>query len=165
MRAVFGRCSWPGCSRPASRCQLDHVAEFNHDDPAAGGVTCWCNLNPKCVFHHHVKTFGDGWLDDQIVDANGQIWTEVTTPHGRTHRTRAANMWLLPNLGLLPCRHGPPTAPGKVDPTREPVRGRARTEARHAYRRRLRARNRQSRAAPSTESRPEPFTDSGSPPF
>ncbi|MFT4086442.1 MAG: DUF222 domain-containing protein [Gordonia sp. (in: high G+C Gram-positive bacteria)] len=172
VRALFGCCSWPGCSRPASRCQLDHVTEFNHRDPASGGATCWCNLNPKCVFHHMVKTFGEGWLDDQIVDANGQIWTEVTTPYGRTHRTRAANTWLLPNLGLLPCRHGPPIAPGEVDRSAEPVRSRTRTDAKHAHRQRLRAQNRKDQAAAAAatpESTPapavEPVVDTEKPPY
>ncbi|MFT4085740.1 MAG: DUF222 domain-containing protein [Gordonia sp. (in: high G+C Gram-positive bacteria)] len=170
VRALFGCCSWPGCSRPASRCQLDHCTEFNHDDPAAGGPTCWCNLNPKCVFHHQLKTFGEGWLDDQTVDAHGHIWTEVTTPYGRTRRTRAANTWLFPTLGLLPCRHGPPTEPGEIDPSGEPVRSRTRTQAKHAYRQRLRAQNRKNREAasaaqPTPSPEPEPFTDDGPPPF
>ncbi|MFT4086939.1 MAG: DUF222 domain-containing protein [Gordonia sp. (in: high G+C Gram-positive bacteria)] len=181
VRALFGCCTWPGCSRPASRCQLDHVAEFNHRDPASGGATCWCNMNPKCVFHHMVKTFGEGWLDDQIVDANGEVWTEVTTPLGRTHRMRAANTWLLPSLGLLPCRHGPPMEPGEVDRSREPVRSRTRTQAKHAYRQQLRAQNRKNRAAAAgatatpkaTASEPaagqapavEPTVDTDRPPF
>ncbi|MFT3716535.1 MAG: DUF222 domain-containing protein [Gordonia sp. (in: high G+C Gram-positive bacteria)] len=108
VRGLFGTCTWPGCSRPASRCQLDHVTEYNHQNPDAGGATCWCNLNPKCVFHHQIKTFADGFLDDQLIDANGHIWTEITTPEGFTTRIRAANTWLLPGLGLIPCRHGPP---------------------------------------------------------
>ncbi|MCF8607596.1 13E12 repeat family protein [Gordonia sp. HY442] len=52
VRAVFGTCSEPGCARPAWRCDLDHVCEFDHDRPAAGGATCVCNLNPKCRFHN-----------------------------------------------------------------------------------------------------------------
>ncbi len=142
IRGLFPTCTWPGCDRPAHRCQLDHVTEFNHRNPEAGGPTCYCNLNPKCLFHHQLKTFGDGWLDDQIVDAHGTLWTEVTTPHGITVRTRALNTWLLPNLGLIPCGHGPPTAPGTAEPGNEPTRTLTRTEAKHAYRQRLRARNR-----------------------
>ena len=34
-------CRFPGCSRPASICDLDHTIPFNHDDPAAGGLTVW----------------------------------------------------------------------------------------------------------------------------
>jgi hypothetical protein len=32
-------CRFPGCCRPASRCDLDHTMPFNHSDPAAGGQT------------------------------------------------------------------------------------------------------------------------------
>ncbi|GAC56643.1 hypothetical protein GOHSU_12_00330 [Gordonia hirsuta DSM 44140 = NBRC 16056] len=142
IRGLFPTCTWPGCERPAHRCQLDHVTEFNHDHPEAGGATCYCNINPKCLFHHQLKTFGDDWLDDQIVDAHGTVWTEVTTPHGVTVRTRALNTWLFPGLGLIPCGHGPPIAPGPGDPGAEPTRTLTRTEAKHAYRQRLRARNR-----------------------
>ena len=60
VRAVHGRCIHPGCDMPAYRCDLDHVAEYNNDDPAVGGPTCPCNLNPKCRFHHGLKTFVDG---------------------------------------------------------------------------------------------------------
>ncbi|WP_132993783.1 HNH endonuclease signature motif containing protein [Gordonia zhaorongruii] len=153
VRAAFGRCSWPGCDRPAWKSDLDHVCEYNHRDPAAGGATCFCNLNPKCRFHHGLKTSTDGWLDDQMIDANGIIWTEVTSPTGITVRTEAGNTWLLPELGLLPCRHGPPASPGPSNPRAEPQRSTSRTEAKHRYRMKMRAENRRARehdhAAPS----------------
>ncbi|MCF8590097.1 DUF222 domain-containing protein [Gordonia liuliyuniae] len=142
MRAVFGSCSEPGCARRAWSCDLDHVCEFNHADNAAGGATCPCNLNPKCRFHHVLKTFASDWVDDQIVDADGAIWTEVTTPTGYTVRSRARNHWLLPDLGLIPCRHGEPVAPGSVDDAAQPDRVRTRTQAKHAYRMRIRSRRR-----------------------
>ncbi|MGB6243610.1 DUF222 domain-containing protein [Gordonia sp. (in: high G+C Gram-positive bacteria)] len=142
VRALFGTCSHVGCQRPAWNCDLDHVCEYNHARPAAGGATCFCNLNPKCRFHHLVKTYGEGWLDDQIVDAEGVVWTEITTPSGYRVRRRAANHWLLPDLGLIPCRHGAPTAPGVVDPAGEPERARTRTQAKHDYRMRLRSQRR-----------------------
>ncbi|WP_051198861.1 DUF222 domain-containing protein, partial [Gordonia shandongensis] len=103
VRGLFGTCSWVGCDRPAWRCDLDHVTEYNHTDPGSGGPTCACNLNPKCRFHHGLKTHTRGWLDDQITDAHGTVWTEITTPEGITVRRQAANTWLLPELGMLPC--------------------------------------------------------------
>ncbi|WP_132991611.1 HNH endonuclease signature motif containing protein [Gordonia zhaorongruii] len=142
VRALFGRCSWPGCDRPAFKADLDHVCEYNHRDPASGGPTCFCNLNPKCRFHHGLKTSAGGWLDDQIIDANGEIWTEVTTPSGITVRTRAGNTWLLPEIGLIPCRHGPPRDPGDAPPDIPHLRNRSRTEAKHRYRMSMRAANR-----------------------
>ncbi|MFT3714985.1 MAG: DUF222 domain-containing protein [Gordonia sp. (in: high G+C Gram-positive bacteria)] len=120
VRGLFGGCSWPGCTRPAAACELDHVTEWNADDPDAGGPTCLCNLNPKCTFHHLLKTFGEGWIDDQIIDADGTVWTEVTTPEGHTVRSKARNTWLLPDAGLVPCGHPPPTRPERW--TRPPNR-------------------------------------------
>lgn len=32
-------CRFPGCSRPATICDLDHTIPFNHTDPATGGLT------------------------------------------------------------------------------------------------------------------------------
>ncbi|WP_420041103.1 HNH endonuclease signature motif containing protein [Gordonia sp. MP11Mi] len=164
MRTVFGTCSEPGCDRPAWRCDLDHVTEYNHDDPAAGGATCPCNLNPKCRYHHLVKTFADGWIDDQIIDANGIIWTEITTPTGYTVRSRARNQWLLPDLGLIPCRHGEPVAPGDVDDVDQPMRMRSRTKAKHAYRMQMRSRRRYVSACEAASKAAE-FDSAGPPPF
>ncbi|GEE03172.1 hypothetical protein nbrc107696_36180 [Gordonia spumicola] len=141
-RAVHGTCTVPGCDRAAWSSDLDHVTEFNHHRPEAGGATCPCNLGPKCRLHHLIKTFVDGWLDMQVTDANGVIWTETITPSGHSVRARARNHWLLPGLGLLPCRHGAPVEPGVVDPADAPVRGQSRTAAKHAYRMRLRSRRR-----------------------
>ncbi|GEE02882.1 hypothetical protein nbrc107696_33280 [Gordonia spumicola] len=151
VRAVHGRCTHPGCDMPAYRCDLDHVTEYNHGDPSAGGPTCPCNLNPKCRFHHGLKTFVDGWLDDQIVDANGVIWTEVTTPEGITVRSRALNHWLLPELGLVPCAHDDAPTASRPRVESDPGRPRSRTEAKHRYRMRMRAYNRRKReGAPRT---------------
>lgn len=156
VRGLFGTCSWIGCDRPAWKCDLDHVTEFNHADPAAGGPTCHCNLNPKCKFHHGLKTHAGGWLDDQVVDANGVIWTEVTTPEGLTVRRQAANQWLLPELGSIPCRHGGSAQSGSTRPENghaelDPKRARTRLEAKHAYRRRQRAANRRAHEAARAE--------------
>ncbi|WP_156230544.1 HNH endonuclease signature motif containing protein [Corynebacterium occultum] len=52
--AVEGRdwlCRWPGCIRPASRCQMDH--RINHAD---GGPTTAANLLALCDHHHARKT-------------------------------------------------------------------------------------------------------------
>ncbi|WOC13610.1 DUF222 domain-containing protein [Gordonia sp. MP11Mi] len=164
VRAVFGTCTDPGCARPAWRCDLDHQVEFNHADPAVGGATCPCNLNPKCRFHHVLKTFAGNWIDDQVVDANGVIWTEVTTPTGFTMRSRARNQWLLPDLGLVPCRHGNPAAPGVIDYDSQPERTRTRTQAKHAHRMRIRSHRRYVRAC-AEAARLVTVAHDGEPPF
>ncbi|MBB4137825.1 hypothetical protein BKA16_004377 [Gordonia humi] len=164
VRAVHGVCSEPGCERPAWKSDLDHVVEFNHEDPAAGGATCPCNLNSKCRLHHLYKTFADGWIDDQIIDANGVIWSEVTTPTGYTVRSRARNMWLLPEVGSVPCRHGEPVAPGVVDDADQPSRSRSRTKAKHAYRMQIRSRRRYVTACEAT-ARAADLDSAAPPPF
>ncbi|WP_026919230.1 hypothetical protein [Gordonia shandongensis] len=172
MRGLFGTCSWVGCDRPAWRCDLDHVTEYNHADPGSGGPTCACNLNPKCRFHHGLKTHTRGWLDDQIIDAHGIVWTEITTPEGITVRRQAANTWLLPELGLLPCDHSDPTTSDPASATRRttghaenaPKRTRTRLEAKHRYRMQQRAINRRHRETDQALAALD-ATDDGLPPF
>jgi len=46
-------CRFPGCSRPAERCEIDHAKPYD-----AGGLTDACNLGPLCKHHHEMKTAG-----------------------------------------------------------------------------------------------------------
>jgi hypothetical protein len=46
-------CRFPGCNRPAERCEIDHAKPYD-----AGGHTDTCNLGPLCKFHHEMKTGG-----------------------------------------------------------------------------------------------------------
>jgi hypothetical protein len=46
-------CRFPGCSRPAERCEIDHATPYD-----AGGHTDTCNLGPLCKHHHELKTSG-----------------------------------------------------------------------------------------------------------
>lgn len=41
-------CRFPRCSRPAIICDIDHTIPFNHQDPAAGGLTVLENLKCLC---------------------------------------------------------------------------------------------------------------------
>jgi Domain of unknown function (DUF222) len=45
-------CRFPGCSRPATHCDIDHTIPFNHENPAAGGLTVAGNL--KCLCRQHL---------------------------------------------------------------------------------------------------------------
>ena len=46
-------CRFPGCTRPAERCEIDHAKPYD-----AGGHTDTCNLGPLCKHHHEMKTAG-----------------------------------------------------------------------------------------------------------
>ncbi len=50
VRARSHRCTFPGCRRPATTCDLDHVVPY-----ADGGTTSEDNLHPLCRFHHLLK--------------------------------------------------------------------------------------------------------------
>jgi hypothetical protein len=54
VRAREPHCRFPGCRRPANRCDLDHAI------PWPRGSTTPDNLGPLCRRHHNLKTHG-GW--------------------------------------------------------------------------------------------------------
>ncbi|MGK2865894.1 MAG: DUF222 domain-containing protein [Mycobacterium sp.] len=92
-------CRFPGCTRPAEHCDLDHTVPFNHDDPAAGGHTLPENLKCLCRAHHRVKTFVEGWRDVQLADGT-VVWT---SPTGRVYRTSPAGADLFPRFARTAC--------------------------------------------------------------
>ncbi|MBM7516140.1 HNH endonuclease signature motif containing protein [Nocardioides nitrophenolicus] len=61
-------CRFPHCTRPSTRCDLDH-----HRPHGAGGPTCPCNLVPLCRRHHRAKTHSR-WRYD-IPDPATYVWT------------------------------------------------------------------------------------------
>ena len=70
VRMTHVTCTFPGCSKPAHRCDLDHVI------PWPAGVTHPGNLHPLCREHHLAKTFC-GWTP--VVATDGSIsWTAPT---------------------------------------------------------------------------------------
>ncbi len=73
-------CTGPGCRRPATRCDLDHVVPYDQ-----GGRTCECNMHPACRHDHHTKQV-PGWTVTQ--QRPGTLtWT---TPGHRSHTTTPA---------------------------------------------------------------------------
>ena len=79
-RIIRGRtanCSWPGCGRPAVRCDLDHTIPHGQD-----GLTCECNLAPLCRRHHRCKQ-AEGWRLEQP-SPGVMAWY---TPAGRRYIT------------------------------------------------------------------------------
>jgi hypothetical protein len=99
VRARDLTCRFPGCDRPAERCDLDHTIAFNHLTPNAGGFTTVENLKCLCRQHHRLKTFHHGWRDLQRPDGT-IVWT---APDGRMYCTVPGGVELFPGLGPPAC--------------------------------------------------------------
>ncbi len=69
-------CRFPHCTRPATRCDIDH-----HQPHDQGGPTCPCNLVPLCRRHHRAKTHS-AWRYDTPMPAT-YVWT---SPNGYRFR-------------------------------------------------------------------------------
>jgi hypothetical protein len=78
-------CVFPGCARPARRCDVDHIIAYDHDADAEGrpqpGPTTTSNLACLCRFHHRLKTHS-AWRYEMT--APGIF--EWTSPHGHRYR-------------------------------------------------------------------------------
>lgn len=100
---VAGHCVFPWCERPASSCDRDHVVPYDHDDPAAGGATCECNLAPLCRHHHRLKTIA-GWGYTPL-DRGTWLWHD---PHGQR--------FIRDRLGTRDATGPPPVTPPHPPP-------------------------------------------------
>ncbi|UUT35664.1 HNH endonuclease signature motif containing protein [Microbacterium elymi] len=78
LRVRDEHCRFPGCRRPAHKCDIDHTTAY-----ADGGTTCLCNLAHLCKRHHTLKHETD-WT---VIQLPGGI-LEWTAPTGRIHHTR-----------------------------------------------------------------------------
>ena len=56
VRADHPYCLHPGCDVPSDRCDLDHIVEFDRQNPERGGWTIPTNIGPRCRLHHNLKT-------------------------------------------------------------------------------------------------------------
>ncbi|HKS49739.1 MAG TPA: DUF222 domain-containing protein [Amycolatopsis sp.] len=74
-------CRFPGCHRPAQRCEADHNRDYGRGKE---GHTSHCNLCCLCQNHHHLKDV-PGWTFTLDPDT-GQL--DITTPTDRSHHTR-----------------------------------------------------------------------------
>lgn len=96
LRAFLGlrdrRCRFPGCTRAAEACDLDHATNFD------GSNTTVANLGALCRPHHLAKTHG-GWRITESDETGACIWV---APSGRTYRhavegqfggARSADAW------------------------------------------------------------------------
>jgi hypothetical protein len=77
-------CRFPGCTRPAEACDIDHVRSW-----ADGGGTDAVNLIPLCRRHHVIKTFAPWRILEHRADG-AVIWQtpdgqHITDPPWRSH--------------------------------------------------------------------------------
>ena len=80
LRVRDGTCRFPGCNRPAARCELDHNAEWATEN----GQTAHVNLAHLCPGHHALKG-NTAWKVIQNPDGSGELtWT---SPTGHVFRT------------------------------------------------------------------------------
>jgi hypothetical protein len=85
-------CRFPGCRRPARRCDVDHVRAW-----ADGGPTECCNLQCLCEKHHRLK-HEMGWAP--TLEPDGAVrWR---SPIGLSYWTQPGGVW--------PPRPAPPPA-------------------------------------------------------
>jgi len=77
LRVRDGTCRFPGCSRAARICEIDHTEDWQH-----AGETAHNNLAHLCPSHHRLKHM-TGWRVRQLGD--GVI--EWTSPTGKTYIT------------------------------------------------------------------------------
>ena len=92
-------CRYPGCTKPATTADIDHTIPYPYGPTAASNLKCLCHE------HHLLKTFWNGWHDEQLPDGT-VVWT---TPDGQTHTTRPGSATMFPQL----CE---PTAPITAHP-------------------------------------------------
>ena len=63
MRLHSPTCIFPGCNRPATWCQVDHLTDWQH-----GGTTTAANAGPMCARHNQLKNAGfTVWRDPNAV--------------------------------------------------------------------------------------------------
>ncbi|MGY5766382.1 DUF222 domain-containing protein [Brachybacterium sp. DNPG3] len=77
LRLRHPTCAVPGCSRHVlSLSEIDHIEEWDPQDPESGGRTSVENLHDLCREHHRLKTAG--LLDPERDDDAGRTWWEIS---------------------------------------------------------------------------------------
>jgi len=81
LRLRDATCRFPGCTRPAARCDVDHTLAY-----VAGGTTDATNLAHLCRTHHRLK-HATAWTVRQTTTDGTLTWT---SPTGREHVSHPA---------------------------------------------------------------------------
>ncbi|MFD6134371.1 DUF222 domain-containing protein, partial [Isoptericola sp. NPDC060257] len=108
LEARDGTCRFPGCTRPAPRCDVDHTVAW-----ADGGRTTADNLAHLCR-RHHVMKHETRWTAAQEPDGT-LVWT---SPTGRVSRDPVADPLDLTGRELVPTEA--PDAPGPANRPPDP---------------------------------------------
>ncbi|MEH3138205.1 MAG: DUF222 domain-containing protein [Mycolicibacterium neoaurum] len=87
VRMTAMTCCFPGCGKPAQRCDIDHVT------PWPAGATHPGNLRPLCREHHLLKTLKTGWTPK----AHPDVTTTWSAPNGHTYTTTPLAPVLFPH--------------------------------------------------------------------
>jgi hypothetical protein len=88
IRARDLTCRHPGCNRPATRCEIDHVIPYPYGPTAASNLAC------LCVEHHLLKTFFPGW--SYRLDPDGTAhWID---PDGHSTTSHPGSRLIFPEL-------------------------------------------------------------------
>ena len=90
IEARDGSCRFPGCGRPAHRCECDHAQAFD-----SGGTSTTRNLGLACKRHHQCKTHA-GWQITNSAEDGSCTWV---SPLGRQYHHSPAPV--LPALETL----------------------------------------------------------------
>jgi hypothetical protein len=133
-------CRFPGCDRPAERCDLDHTTPHG-----PGGLTHPGNIKALCRKHHLLKTFWTGptgWTDQQLSDGT-IVWISPTghrytrPPGSRLHFPRWGTTTPLPPGTITPPAATTATPErGLTMPTRKHTRAQQAAQRLHAERER-----------------------------
>jgi hypothetical protein len=91
-------CRWPGCRRPARRCQRDHVPKHREN-----GVTQLALMAMFCEPHHDLKDFGD-W----IVTAEPGGVLRFQAPTGHVYFTQPPRLYPAERLSRVESDTDPP---------------------------------------------------------
>ncbi|MDA4106517.1 hypothetical protein MHOL44478_04460 [Mycobacterium holsaticum DSM 44478] len=129
-------CRWPGCDRPAQRCDVDHTA------PWPAGPTHPSNTKLYCRTHHLIKTFltgPRGWHDQQMPDGT----VVLTSPTGHTYRNTPHGAAMFPTLAQPTGQLNLPTQPPPPHPDRLAMMPRRRQTREQDRRDRITAERRQ----------------------
>ena len=98
VRARDHRCVFPGCSRPADACDIDHSEPFPKGATSAENLECLCR-------HHHRLKHEAGWTVEH--EDGAYIWT---TPDGHVYR-REPEPIAQPQPVPVPTRRSPNDEP------------------------------------------------------